>query len=291
MLNVWAVPRDAVLTSTLKTYPKSLKPYTNAFYDETQMISVRSAEQIVPLVLDLLDVQSAVDLGCGTGSWLSVFARHGVPEILGVDGGWAGADDLLIPKVDYLVHDLKQPLKLERRFDLVISLEVAEHLPESCAASFVRSLTDLGPVVLFSAAVPFQGGTNHINEQWPEYWARHFMDLGYQPVDCFRNKIWQNENVAYWFAQNLLLFVKTSYLNNSPRLLEHAGRTEPDFLSRVHPKMFLKSREALSSPKAIIMRKLWNLLPRSVRVRLIKYLAHHFWEQVSAKYTAGESVS
>ncbi len=263
----------------------TLKPYTNAFYDETTLISVRSARQIVPLVLELLDIGSVVDVGCGSGSWLSVFAELGVPEVFGVDGPWVDPSNLLIARENFFTHDLNRPLALDRRFDLVINLEVAEHLPAEQAESLVKSLTGLGPCVLFSAAVPFQGGTNHINEQWPEYWAQLFMKFGFQVIDCFRNRIWQDENVAYWFAQNLLLYVREDVLSNNPRLLEYASATESNYLSRVHPKMFLKSREALSSPKTMVMRRVWNLLPRAARVRLLKYLTHHFWDQVSARYS------
>ena len=60
---------------------------------------------------------------------------------------------------------------MNRKFDLVLSLEVAEHLPSECAEAFVESLVNLGPVILFSAAIPYQGGENHVNEQWPEYWV------------------------------------------------------------------------------------------------------------------------
>ena len=64
-------------------------------------------------------------------------------------------------------RDLAQPLQIDRRFDLALSLEVAEHLPPECGSEFVQTLTDLSSVILFSAAIPFQGGTDHLNEQWP----------------------------------------------------------------------------------------------------------------------------
>lgn len=263
----------------------TLKPYTNRFYDEMQAISVRSSRQIVPLVLDLVPAKSVVDIGCGIGCWLNGFVEQGVQQIFGVDGAWVDTDNLLIPRESFMVHDLKQPLKLERTFDLVVSLEVAEHLPGSSADNFVQTLTSLGPVVLFSAAVPFQGGTNHINEQWPEYWAEIFASYGYKPIDCIREKIWKNQDVAYWFAQNMILFVREDYLQISPKLQEYARLTEPHYLSRVHPKMYLKSRRELSNPKTIAMKLIWNALPRFIRVQLAKRMADSFWEQVSTNYS------
>jgi hypothetical protein len=240
--------------------------------------------QIVPMVLDLLPhVKNVIDFGCGGGGWLSTFAEHGL-EIQGVDGPWLEKADLLIPRDKVIIHDLTQPINLDRKFDLAMTLEVAEHIADSSADGLVASLVSLSPIVLFSAAVPHQGGTNHINEQWPEYWAEKFAKHGYKPIDCIRNQIWQNEDVAYWYAQNILLFVHEGYLANSPKLEALSKLTDAAHLSRIHPKMFLKSRESLSSPKYLMMKFVWNALPRGLRVRVLKYFAYNFWDQVSAKY-------
>ena len=94
--------------------------------------------------------------------------------------------------------NLQNPFQINRRFDLVMTLEVAEHLPDTAAANFVESLTQLGPVILFSAAVPFQGGTGHVNEKWPDYWANLFSKHAYVPIDCIREKVWNNPDVQIW---------------------------------------------------------------------------------------------
>jgi hypothetical protein len=92
----------------------------------------------------------------------------------GVDGEYVNIKTLAIPEERFIPYDLKRPYRIDRAFDLVVSLEVAEHLPADCAETLVDSLTGLGSVVLFSAAIPYQGGEHHINEQWPEYWIRLF---------------------------------------------------------------------------------------------------------------------
>src|SRR5262249_23912060 len=121
---------------------------------------------------------------------------------------------------------------------LVIALEVAEHLDPAHAATFVSSLVNLGPIVAFSAAIPDQGGTHHVNEQWPEYWAEIFKSNNYVPVDCVRSRIWKNPKVAWWYAQNLLLFVDERRLKSDSILTECWRRTEMDRLSLVHPRLF-----------------------------------------------------
>jgi SAM-dependent methyltransferase len=217
--------------------------YDENFFLELQEGARRSAREIVPLVLRLLHPRSVVDVGCGLGTWLAVFAESGVPDVLGIDGDYVNLQDLEIPKDRFLAHDLSKPLRLGRSFDLVLSLEVAEHLSEDHAATFVDTLTGLGGVVLFSAAIPFQGGTNHVNEQWPEYWAALFLRKGYAPVDCIRREVWRNESVDWWYAQNTLLFVEEDRLSRPP----FAGRLERAPVSQlalVHPKQYLYAVEA-----------------------------------------------
>src|SRR6266508_5182591 len=124
--------------------------YTTEFFRSRETGSGASARHIVPLLVDLLAPASVVDVGCGTGTWLAVFQRHGVDDIVGIDGDYVPTDELHISPARFRAHDLTQPLCLGRSFDLVVSLEVAEHLPPESATGFVDSLCGLGPVVLFS---------------------------------------------------------------------------------------------------------------------------------------------
>src|SRR5215211_1558289 len=148
--------------------------YSEDYYAVRKEGTRSSAEVIVPLVLEVVKARSVIDVGCGTGEWLSVFKEHGVEDIWGVDGEYVNIKTLAIPEERFIPYDLKRPYRIDRAFDLVVSLEVAEHLPADCAETLVDSLTGLGSVVLFSAAIPYQGGEHHINEQWPEYWIRLF---------------------------------------------------------------------------------------------------------------------
>jgi SAM-dependent methyltransferase len=213
--------------------------YSKDFFCEQKKGSLKSAKEVVPLVIDLIKPKSVIDVGCGIGAWLSVFREYGISDIFGIDGEWVDKSLLLIPEDKFLVFDLKKPLQINRKFDLVISLEVAEHLPKEFAETFIDSLAKLGDVILFSAAIPFQGGTHHLNEQWPDYWAEKFFKRGFFVVDCIRKKIWKNENVDFWYAQNILLFVKKEYLSKNSHLEKEFKNTNLDQLSIVHPKMYL----------------------------------------------------
>jgi SAM-dependent methyltransferase len=212
--------------------------YSHNFYETNRTGSLISARQIVPLVMDLVKPKSVVDVGCGLGTWLSVFDTLGVQDYIGIDGEWVDQSQLEIPQSKFVRAELQAGVRLNRKFDLVLSLEVAEHLPPDCAALFVDSLTALGPVVLFSAAIPYQGGTNHRNEQWPEYWRDLFQTNHFVVIDALRNKLWQNGSVEYWYAQNILLFVRRDYMESSPPLRREAELTRLDQLNLVHPRKY-----------------------------------------------------
>ena len=224
------------------------KYYTESFFESIEQSSLHSAQAIVPLIVELLQPNSVIDVGCGLGSWLSVFKEYGVTDILGIDGDYVARQKLQIPQESFLSMDLKKPLTLDRQWDLVVSLEVAEHLPDTSAEVFVNSLAKLGKVILFSAAIPFQEGEHHINEQWQDYWVKHFQSIGYFPVDYIRRKVWQNPRVAYWYAQNILIFVEREYLENHQLLQQEFANIGTSQLTIVHPKKYLqivdKYREA-----------------------------------------------
>src|SRR5262245_41011182 len=126
--------------------------YDSEFYDEIGPWSTHAAYHVVPVLIEWLHPRSVADIGCGDGSFLATFVEHGVDDVFGVDGEHVPKELLRIPAERFLAHDLTMPLHLDRRFDLVLSTEVAEHLPGTSAATFVHDLCALGDVVVFSAA-------------------------------------------------------------------------------------------------------------------------------------------
>ena len=175
--------------------------YDEQFYDTITVGSIRSAEQVVPFVMNDYEPKTVLDVGCGKGVWGREFEEYGC-EALGIDG-----DYVKDPFINFVPHDLRDPLppNLEP-VDLVVCLEVAEHLPESRADSFVAELCSLSDVILFSAAIPTQTGTDHINCQYPSYWAEKFDVNGFGVVDRIRWRIWDNEMVEPWYRQNIMVY-------------------------------------------------------------------------------------
>jgi SAM-dependent methyltransferase len=219
----------------MSTLESNATKYDQKFYKYFQNLSYSSAREIVPLILRLIPIASVCDIGCGDGTWLRVFREHGVTDTVGVDGEYVTRDLLQIPVSDFQPMDLRHRISLTRSFDLAISLEVAEHLPESRATSFVEDLTRLAPIVLFSAAIPGQGGRDHVNEQWQTYWTSMFSQNNYTVCDVVRPKIWKNRRISYWYRQNILLFCNRHSLETFPEL---AGSSHSLRLPLVHPEQF-----------------------------------------------------
>ena len=185
------------------------KYYDNKFYEGSLAGSGLSAQHILGILYQIYKPSSVIDFGCGRGSWLAVAESLGSSKLKGIDGHWVSAEDILSEKIDFSPVNFEQKLDVSGKYDLCMSLEVAEHLNEIQAEPFIKTLCSVSDVVLFSAAIQHQGGAGHINEQWQSYWIKLFESNAYQCFDIFRSSVWENPEVAWWYRQNTFLFVKT----------------------------------------------------------------------------------
>jgi SAM-dependent methyltransferase len=232
--------------------------YSTGFFQQYEHGSQASAQRILPIVFDLLHPHSMVDVGCGVGTWARAAMDLGVTDVIGLDGDYVDRTSLHVPLENFLPRDLNHPLRMDRQFDLAVSVEVAEHLAPDLAVQFVGELTKLAPAVLFSAAIPNQDGNHHVNERWPSYWAELFGGFGFLPFDVVRPRVWRDQQVEPWYAQNVIL-----YLSH-----ELAGSTDltparpSEFFDLVHPEHFT---EKMTRPR---LRYLLRHLPPATARRL-----------------------
>lgn len=226
--------------------------YDDRFYDRHSEGSLAAARAILPYVFQLVEHNAVVDIGCGIGTWLQAAAENGASTILGVDGSYVDQSHLRISAKQFCPMDLSRTFQLDGAFDLAFTLECAEHLPPESAATFVSSLVKLAPVILFSAAIPHQGGTHHVNEQWPSYWAKLFRTHNYHFWDCLRPRFWNAEEIPPWYRQNAFLVASHDFF---------ASRSMPipaeDPLSLVHPRLWMKHNNP-TSRKDTLLSKLWH---------------------------------
>ena len=217
------------------------KIYNEGFYKNRNDSTVYSAKMVLELLQPYFTINSVIDFGCGVGTWLKMakelFGKN--VEVRGLDGDYVQKNLLQIKNEEFSPVDLSQEVKLDRRYDLAISLEVAEHLPESRAKSFVNDLCKASDVVLFSAATAFQGGDGHVNERRLSYWRRLFDENDYQMIDLIRPAVWDDDQVLVWDKQNSVLFVNRKKDNYSTIQCEQ-------LVDVIHPDIFeQRSRIAL----------------------------------------------
>ncbi len=215
--------------------------YDKDFYEASIQGALQSARVVVPLVVKMMAVASVVDVGCGTGAWLRAFVENGVSEVSGLDGDWVDRSRLLIDRDRFRAVDLSRPASIAGRYDLALCVEVVEHLPARNNREFVRMLTAAAPAVLFSSAIPGQGGAHHINEQWPCYWRGLFAEAGFQMLDPIRPRIMHDERVAWWYRQNIVMFVSPQALVAHRELKAKMEVTGPE-LEWVHVEMLRRYR-------------------------------------------------
>lgn len=226
----------------------------------------QSARAILPPIVELFDISSVVEVGCGNAHWTQAAIDAGATDYTVVDGPWNDRTDLLVDKDRFVTADLAVPLELGRRYDLAICLEVAEHVAAPHADKVVKSLTDHADIILFGAAIPFQGGYGHINEQWPSWWREKFEAAGYEAFDLVRPRVWEDRSLHYWYRQNAFVYVRRSdegaiaKAAADERTLYH-GRL---FFDAVHPEKF----EEVASYEAIAMKRLLRRLPSWIGMRV-----------------------
>jgi len=219
--------------------------YSEGFYADRRTRTVYAARAIFAALPDSIPRDLVADVGCGTGTWLAVALETGSHQAFGFEGDWVRRDMLDDPRIAFSPRDLELPCA-GPRVDLAISLEVAEHLSPARAEPFIAELTAMAPAVLFSAAIPGQGGVGHRNEQWHSHWAEKFAAHGFGAFDIIRPQIWTDRAIPPWYRQNTILYL-------APDLAAASGLspTMPGLLDRVHPDFWNRANRELDYAGAL----------------------------------------
>lgn len=172
-----------------------------------------SAKKILSVIVPLLPkVSSVLDLGCGLGAWSSVLEEQLNPKLELIDHPATPIEELLVEdKSVFKPLNLDISLPCEGQRDMILCIEVLEHFKEEVALrlhDFICNSTDL---VLFSAAVPGQGGIGHINCRRHSYWHDKFSNRGFKYFDGFKSEIVHDQAIPFWLRQNLFIYYRDNY--------------------------------------------------------------------------------
>lgn len=257
----------------LPTRQSLVKLYEKGFYSNQRGGSLAAARRILPSVLQVVRPASVIDVGCGVGTWLAACEELAVGRRVGIEGNWVSSVDFLDESAELVLRDLEEPFRLDERFDLAISLEVAEHLSPARGESFVNDLCSLSNSVFFSAAVPGQGGLNHVHERWHDYWAAVFRSRSFRPLDIVRPRYWDHSDIPIHYRQNAFLYLHESIWEEA---VDAAGalkeiRSWP--MNLVHQEMHLNCLAERTAPPTLpqaiaIAVRLPLFALRSIRARL-----------------------
>ena len=244
--------------------------YNSLFYQYQREGSARSANALLPAIIRALGPTSVLDVGCGAGAWLKAYEHLGVKDVIGVDGDYVDRKLLLIDPDHFRPTDISKPFDLGRTFDIAQCLEVAEHVPTSASSTLVDNITRHSRFVLFSAAVPGQGGEDHINEQPYAFWRDLFVARGFTLFDFIRPHVQNMPDVEPWYRSNVLFFAHREVID---RLLPEiaACRVGDNAPIRDYSGLGYRVRKA-------IMRN----LPPGVVTRLAKW-KHEFFVRTSMR--------
>lgn len=213
--------------------------YNEEFYNTNIAGMSESAKIVLKFLFNIIRPNSVIDVGCGKGAWLAVAELYGAKKLKGLDGSWINKKTLLGEAIDFTAVNFEKDLpELDSKYDLCISLEVAEHISKDNAERFIEYLCSASDHVLFGAAIKKQGGTNHINEQPQTYWIEIFKSNGYDCFDIIRPNIWDNEAVEWWYRQNTFLFIKKDTKQNIKNIEKLKSLHNQIIYDIVHPDTF-----------------------------------------------------
>ncbi len=157
-------------------------------------------------IADKFGPASVLDLGCGLGGYIRMFAEWGASEVRGVDG--YPTSELFLSPSNYTSHDLSQPLALGRRYDLVVCTEVIEHIDEAYEDIALQTIArHASNVILFSAAQPNQPGIGHVNCKSLAHWLDRWRELGWEPA-AFDSLAVRSLSTYSWFRKNLVVLMR-----------------------------------------------------------------------------------
>lgn len=241
--------------------------YPSAWHASFADVTSNSARLILSFLQNFVRLDSMLELGCGEAHWSANALSLGTQTVCAVDGPWNNKERLNVASSQYIEAEINRNFNVPGKFDMAICLEVAEHVDMNFATKTVSILSEASDVVLFGAAIPYQGGFGHINEQWPSWWNEKFLLAGFRPYDVIRPKFWNHPDIHYWYKQNTILYIREGAKNidlEKLSSLKDWGNGEY-VMDIVHPEKFL----SVASYSEVSILRFLKKLPKHLKKRIL----------------------
>lgn len=208
---------EQILINTFERHIKE-DEQEKPLYDSNFFQSLQKYRPVYHFLADMIAAHlkptSVIDWGCGCGFILEKLQMHGITELCGVEGS--------VDVKPFIPESLKNTIQIadvllykSKIYDLAISIEVAEHIPEKDAGRFVDAVCNSASKwVWWTAAQIGQDGTGHINCQPLSFWENVFRDVGlfepdWEMAHTLKSAMLVNHNLCLgfpWLRDNFILF-------------------------------------------------------------------------------------
>jgi hypothetical protein len=245
---------------------KNTKTYTHEFYADVASRADITSQIVAEAVSKFLTIQTLTDVGCGSGIWTKNFLLKNnainkafTIDLPGTDREYLDSQSRDVYKVVNIDKDLTMDPSLPSGVvDLVICVEVLEHIQELSARELISEFGKKTKFLVFSAAIPGQGGTHHINEQKYSYWYKHLRKAGFIPLDIFRDLLKISEVPSY-YKNNLIFCINLNFSKSNQKNFD----------------FFEMLRLVVSDPADL------RSLPTKARFSILKYVPHNLVTKLS----------
>jgi len=205
--------RGSFVVTKLKGFLSHSLIYDSEYYDHVvEGPAIKSAGVISDSIIAEFKPKRVIDVGCGTGALLEALREKGC-EVKGLEYSNAALEYCRARQLNVSKFNLGKDIFNDNcTFDVAISIEVAEHLPERVSDRYIDLLTKLSHTIIFTAAPPGQGGKGHVNEHPPSYWLSKYRQRGFEYNVELSNRLKESwkafGSVQSWYFQNLMIFRK-----------------------------------------------------------------------------------
>jgi glycosyltransferase involved in cell wall biosynthesis/SAM-dependent methyltransferase len=204
---------DKIFMQLNNLYRKGWYEVDKINYYQIEQEELPFATRLAKWISNNLGVKNAIDIGCGPGIYVNELRNNSI-DAIGYDIDERVKDKLHL--VQKSIFDIQ-----EEQTELVLCLEVAEHIESNMNEKIAENITKLllpGGTLIWSAAHPGQDGVGHINCQPKEYWIDQFEKQGLRRDIETENSLLSYITSGYhmgWFNLNGLVFKKPIEIKNN----------------------------------------------------------------------------